>query len=488
MERHNNPIANSYSLYGEKLSRRSGILELMDDLGEAVTLHPDILMLGGGNPAAIPEVQQIWRERTAELLASTADFDQMLASYDAPQGNPYFLDAFAQLFSDRFGWPITSKNVGISNGAQPGVFSLLNLLAGPNAGGTRKYVLMPLSPDYVGYADMGIDDQMFIACPGKITFVPNSGLFDDESEIRSDAEPDSGCEPLLSGGGFFKYAVDFDRVERLLAMGTVAALLVSRPTNPSGNVIRHDELVELDRLAAQYNAYLIVDNAYGTPFPAVLEEESLLDKVFYSPRTIQTFSLSKIGLPGLRTAFIVGPEEIIQRLAAMTAIIGLANGNVGQRLTLPLFQTGRILDISRQLVRPFYQKRRRLAVRLLTDALKRSGIAWRLHVSEGAFFLWLWLPDLKISAAQLYETLKQRGVLIIPGEGFFYGCDETAALDAKSGRTKSDRAERDIADSSTSEKLFAKHRSQCIRISFSAKQFALGQAFEIIAQTAAEFC
>ena len=50
-----------FSKVGQKLTSRSGILLLMDDLGRALAEGSDMLMLGGGNPALIPEVQAIWR-------------------------------------------------------------------------------------------------------------------------------------------------------------------------------------------------------------------------------------------------------------------------------------------------------------------------------------------------------------------------------------------------------------------------------------------
>jgi valine--pyruvate aminotransferase len=37
--------------------------------------------------------------------------------------------------------------------------------------------------------------------------------------------------------------------------------------------------------------------------------------------------------------------------------------------------------------------------------------------------LWLWLPELPITTRQLYERLKLRGVLVVPGEYFFFGLD-----------------------------------------------------------------
>jgi valine--pyruvate aminotransferase len=47
-----------------------------------------------------------------------------------------------------------------------------------------------------------------------------------------------------------------------------------------------------------------------------------------------------------------------------------------------------------------------------------------LHVQEGAFFLWLWLKKLPIPAAQLYQRLKARKVLVIPGHYFSYGLEQ----------------------------------------------------------------
>ena len=86
-----------FSQVGRKLTGHSGILELMEDLGRAMTDHPEILMLGGGNPAAVPALQERWRTRMQELLSEPAEFDRMLGNYDPPRGNPRFLHALATL-------------------------------------------------------------------------------------------------------------------------------------------------------------------------------------------------------------------------------------------------------------------------------------------------------------------------------------------------------------------------------------------------------
>ena len=127
----------------------------MDDLGHAMTVRPNMLMLGGGNPAAVPEIQAIWRQQVHRLLADQDAFDRVLANYDPPQGNPRFLRSFAKLLEQNFGWPVTDEHVAVTNGTQNAFFFLFSLLAGQNDGGLKRKVLLPMSPEYVGYADQG---------------------------------------------------------------------------------------------------------------------------------------------------------------------------------------------------------------------------------------------------------------------------------------------------------------------------------------------
>ena len=66
---------------------------------------------------------------------------------------------------------------------------------------------------------------------------------------------------------FFKYRIDFDKLE---IRENTAAMCVSRPTNPTGNVLTDDEMSKLFSLAELNKIPLIVDNAYGEPFPSII--------------------------------------------------------------------------------------------------------------------------------------------------------------------------------------------------------------------------
>jgi valine--pyruvate aminotransferase len=419
-----------FSPVGQKLTTQSGILELMVDHGRAMTERPDMLMLGGGNPAAVPAMKQLWRNLMQELLDEGDGFDRMLGNYDPPRGNPVFIQALAELLKRSFGWNLHYENLAITNGGQSAFFFLFNLLAGRFEGGQLKKILLPLMPEYIGYADQGIDDDLFIACRPEITWP-------DGPDYR-----------------IFKYRIDFDAVEETLENENIAAIALSRPTNPTGNVLTDDEIQRLSDLAAYHGIPLIIDNAYGAPFPGVIFTDA---KPFWAPHVIMTFSLSKLGLPGTRTAVVIGPEQITSAIAAMTAICGLANGNVGQQLVLPLVESGEILELGPRHLVPFYAEKSRLAQGWIRQFFTEANVDWALHASEGAFFHWLWLRGLSITTRELYVRLKERNVLIVPGEYFFFGTDEDWS-----------------------------HRHECLRLNFSQPAHVVREGLRIIADEAAK--
>ncbi len=85
--------------------------------------------------------------------------------------------------------------------------------------GSRRHIHLPLSPEYIGYADTSLSDPLFTATR------PSIELLDDH---------------------LFKYHIDFSK---LSIDKSTAALCVSRPTNPTGNVLTNDEISHLSSIA-----------------------------------------------------------------------------------------------------------------------------------------------------------------------------------------------------------------------------------------------
>lgn len=414
-------MAYEFSTFGKHLGSGSGIGELMDDLGHAMASGgPDLKMLGGGQPARIPEINAVWRRRLEEIMAEMGGLERALTTYDPPRGNPHFLEAIAMLFRETFGWDLTSENVAVTSGGQTAFYFLFNLLAGEMPDGSRRKILLPLVPEYIGYANQGVSGELFRA-----------------------------VTPLIekTGPHEFKYRVDFDQLE---VTPDIAAICASRPTNPTGNVLTDEEIARLSDIAKEHGIPLIIDNAYGAPFPGILFADAT---PFWDEHVVLTLSLSKLGLPGTRTGIVIGPPEIIRALGSMSAIAGLSNPNIGQQITLPLIRSGEILQLSREVIRPFYEAKCQLARQAAVEAFGEE-IDWFMHRSEGALFLWFWFPGLPISSQELYERLKKREVLVIPGQHFFFGHEDESW----------------------------RHRHECIRVSYAMDEAVVRDGLRIIAE------
>ena len=413
----------SKSHFGDVLTSGSGIETLMGDLGGALAgAHGAMRMLGGGNPAHIPEMQALWRSRMTEIMAEPGAFDRMLSNYDPPRGNARFLAALAALLQREFGWKIGPENLAITAGGQTAFFFLFNLLAGLGADGRVRKILFPLVPEYIGYANQGLAAGMMQSVEPQIEFLGNHR---------------------------FKYHVDFDRLE---VGDDIAAFCVSRPTNPSGNVLTNEEIDRLDQVAQSAGVPLIIDNAYGAPFPGIVFREIA---PIWNENIILTLSLSKLGLPNTRTGIVVARPETIAAIGSMNAVVGLANCSIGQALVLPLVESGEILRLSREVVRPYYERKSKLAQEWIAESFD-DDLDYHVHVSEGALFLWLWFRGMRITAEELYRRLKERGVLIVPGHFFGVGAPGDWH-----------------------------HGHECIRLSFAMDETAVREGIAILAEEVA---
>ncbi len=377
------------SEFGLRYGGHTGTRLLMDDLGEVLASGRAMCNLGGGNPARIPAMQALFRQLLEQQLTDDT-FTRLSGSYDGPQGYRPFLVAVAQLLRRTYGWQVGPENVLMTAGSQASFYMLFNLFAGAFPDGSQRYLQLPMTPEYIGYADIARDP-------------------DTVRSVRPTIE--------IQENHRFKYRVDFAQ----LAPGAeTGAVCVSRPTNPTGNVISRDELQALSDLSRRLGVPLIIDNAYGLPFPNILFADA---EPWFDEHVIYTMSLSKLGLPGLRTGIVVASAEIVELMQSMNAVMTLASGSLGASLVTSLFESGEVLRLSRDVIQPYY--RERLGQALAWCQASFEGLDYYVHQPEGAIFLWLWFPNLPISAKALYERLKRRDVLVIPGHYFFPGLAES---------------------------------------------------------------
>lgn len=377
---------------GAQMSNLTGVRAIMKDIVETLKANAgqELINLSAGNPLILPAVERLWRDCTADLLASS-EYGEVVCRYGSSQGYAPLIEAIANDFNRRYGLKLSDRNILITPGSQTLYFYAANAFGGYTTTGELKQIVLPLSPDYTGYGGICLVPEALIA------YKPALDI--DESAHR------------------FKYRPDFSQLSISESTGCV---IFSRPCNPTGNVLTDEEVRKIAALAAPYDVPVLIDSAYAPPFPALnFTDMSLI----FEENIIHCTSLSKAGLPGERIGIAIGNERTIQVLESFQTNALLHSSRYGQAIAARAINSGALAEIAEQVIRPFYQNKFSVLENTL-DASMPKDLPWFLHRGEGAIFAWLWLKDLPISDWEFYQELKKVGVIVVPGSTFFPGLKE----------------------------------------------------------------
>ena len=378
--------------FGAQMSKLTGVRAIMKDINETLQAGKgqELMNLSAGNPLILPEVEQLWRDCTAELLASS-EYGEVVCRYGYSKGYTPLIEAIAKDFNKRYGLELTERNILITPGSQTLYFYAANVFGGYTTNNELKQIVLPLSPDYTGY--------------GGVSLVPEA-LFAYKPTLDIDAATHR-----------FKYRPDFSQLSITEKTGCV---LFSRPCNPTGNVVTDEEVQKIAALAAQCNVPVLIDSAYAPPFPALNYTEMTPT---FGENILHCMSLSKAGLPGERVGIAIGSENLIEALECFQANASLHSSRYGQAIAARAIESGKLAHISETVIRPFY-KNKFTVLESTLEAAMPDNLPWFLHRGEGAIFAWIWLQDLPINDADFYQQLKKVGVIVVPGNSFFPGLRE----------------------------------------------------------------
>jgi valine--pyruvate aminotransferase len=148
---------------------------------------------------------------------------------------------------------------------------------------------------------------------------------------------------------------------------------------------------------------------------------------------------------------VIAREEIASAIADINGVMNLAPGGIGSRMALEMVRTGEIIRIGREIIKPFYQRKAFQTLELFRQEL--GDVPYRIHKPEGALFLWVWFQDLPCTATELYERLKERNCLVVPGSYFFPGLENETW----------------------------QHKHECIRVSYAQDDAVVAEGVKVIA-------
>lgn len=291
---------------------------------------------------------------------------------------PQFRDALIEWYQKRFAVSLGDNEILPLLGAKDGVSHIVLALAD-----TGEEILMP-TPGYPGYAGPAL---LFGATP----------VFYNLTEENN-------------------FKISLDEVTRKITTKT-AFMWVNFPSNPTGQVITHEELRKLIAFAQKHNLTIVYDNAYseitfgGYKAPSILEIEGAKDIA------VEIGSFSKMSsFAGFRMGWITGNEKMVAALAKVKS-------QLDSGLSLPLQELG-----AYALAHPdqawhdsmitSYEKRRDI----IAEKLTKLGLSFPLP--QGSLYIWAKIPAGAQDATTFcMNLLHEKQVLLTPGSAFGQGCD-----------------------------------------------------------------
>ncbi|PWI49403.1 aspartate aminotransferase [Candidatus Heimdallarchaeota archaeon B3_Heim] len=220
-----------------------------------------------------------------------------------------------------------------------------------------------------------------------------------------------GCKkkpiPLKEENNF---RLDPDDIESAITKNT-KVVIINSPMNPTGSVMKQDEINQVAELAEEYNFYLLTDEIYS---------KMTYDQKFYSPsirdqtkeRTIILDGFSKAyNMTGWRLGYAIAPERIMDRMGLLISTTVSCTTSFIQKAGISAL-TGPQTDLHTNM--QAFRKRRDAIVKGLNNIPGFSCLT-----PQGAFYAFPNIMKTGMSSKELADfLLNNAGVACLPGTIF----------------------------------------------------------------------
>lgn len=187
-------------------------------------------------------------------------------------------------------------------------------------------------------------------------------------------------------------------------------LVLNFPNNPTGGVMRREDLEAIADVAIDHDLLILSDEVYAEltyegHHTATASIEGLWD------RTITLSGFSKaFAMTGWRLGYICAPHDITAAALKIHQYVMLSAPTMSQYAALEALKNGE--EAMREMVREYHLRRN-----LFVDGLNRIGLS--CHTPEGAFYAF---PSVKGTGLTDYEfaerLITEAGVAVVPGSVF----------------------------------------------------------------------
>jgi arginine:pyruvate transaminase len=327
-------------------------------------LGHDVIFLTVGDPDQTPPESVI--DATIDALR------RHRTGYSSIVGYPAVRAAIAARVQRRSGRPCSADNVVVTPGAQGGVFSALQCLAGPD-----DEVIVP-EPIYSTY------EAVIGASGARLVMVP----------LRADR----GFHPDLAA------------IARAITPRT-RVIWINSPHNPTGVVFTGDEIAAIAELCRTRDLWLVSDEVYED-LAFARPHVSAWSLPNMAERTVVVSSLSKShAMPGFRFGWLIGPPALAAHLFNLFLCMLYGSPAFIQDGVLPALESD-LPEVTA--LRDAYRHRAGLLSKLLAEAPN-----CRVTPPEGGMFVLLDIRGTGLGSEEFArELLTHEKVAILPCDGF----------------------------------------------------------------------
>lgn len=346
--------------------RRSSIRDLL-----SVITSPDVISFGGGFPNAetfpVEDLKQIMMDIMNECPAKALQ-------YSTTEGHPGLRKELAKMVKRTQGVDVDIKNILITTASQQALDLVARIFVDPG-----DTVLCEL-PSYLGalqaiYAEQG-----------------------EPVGFKSYDEMDKVITDLTAHGRKPKYIY-----------------LVPDFRNPSGTTMTLEERKLALEVARKHDMIIIEDSPYrdirfeGEPVPTILSLDT-------DGRVVQLGTFSKTFVPGFRIGWVIGPDEVINRLIVGKQCSDLCTPIMSQMIAERYLASGHF-DKNLVNITSLYRVKKSKMIEALERYMPK-GVTWTNP--EGGLFLLVSLPE-GLSTLDLFNIAIKENVAFVLGTSFY--CD-----------------------------------------------------------------
>ncbi|SCW58754.1 PLP-dependent aminotransferase family protein [Mucilaginibacter sp. NFR10] len=356
---------------GSNLKTAGYNIDNADHLARKLIKHTSQYHLDDGYPdGRLAPLTDLSRAYRTQLRAGN---QYVRLGYGDPKGSIWLREELCTYFAETRGLNITSENILITRGTIMGLYLVSTALLKPG--------------DNIVIGDLGWTgaNMNFLQAGANVIKIPVDG-----------------------------HGIIVDELREICRVKPIRMVYVTPHHNyPTTVALRADRRMQLLQLAKEFD-FIVFEDDYDYDFHYQNKPLQPLAGADVTGHVLYCGSFTKAIAPAFRIGYLVGPENVIQRLATLRRIVDRQGDNLVENAVAELLQLGIIQKHVRKSLRA-YHERRDLFCELLKYHLQDKV---DFKMPEGGMALWATF-DQSINIYDLQKQALARDIYINDGSGQF---------------------------------------------------------------------